>query len=107
MRPSLFPSEGEADVDATYEAHPDDAPLSGRLTCPNPTCGSNVGKFAWQGLRCSCGKWVVPAIGLTKNRIDITKQVIISRGQRANPAIRLPPGMRAAETNAPAGRGNL
>ena len=105
MRPSLFPSEDGADegADTTYGAHPDDAPLSGRLTCPNPVCGSNVGKFAWQGLRCSCGGWVVPAIGLTKARVDIAYQVNMAR---ANPAIRLPPGMRALPTN-DSGRGNL
>ncbi|KAJ5787233.1 hypothetical protein N7457_002223 [Penicillium paradoxum] len=107
MRPSLFPSENEAEGerDTTYGAHPDDAPLSGRLTCPNPVCGSNVGKFAWQGLRCSCGGWVVPAIGLTKARVDMAKQVV-SQGPRANPAIRLPPGMRVPEANS-TGRGNL
>lgn len=105
MRPSLFPSEVGADAgaDTTYGAHPDDAPLSGRLTCPNPVCGSNVGKFAWQGLRCSCGGWVVPAIGLTKARVDIAYQVNMAR---ANPAIRLPPGMRALPAN-DSGRGNL
>lgn len=108
MRPSLFPSEdgAEASADTTYGAHPDDAPLSGRLTCPNPICGSNVGKFAWQGLRCSCGGWVVPAIGLTKARVDIA-QVNIAQGPRANPAIRLPPGMRALAAANDSGRGNL
>ncbi|KAJ5259012.1 hypothetical protein N7505_000487 [Penicillium chrysogenum] len=107
MRPSLFPSEGaEASADTTYGAHPDDAPLSGRLTCPNPICGSNVGKFAWQGLRCSCGGWVVPAIGLTKARVDIANQVNMAQGPRVNPAIRLPPGMRALAAN-DSGRGNL
>ncbi|KAJ5542165.1 hypothetical protein N7461_008168 [Penicillium sp. DV-2018c] len=103
MRPSLFPSGDEAE-DTTYGAHPDDAPLSGRLTCPNAICGSNVGKFAWQGLRCSCGGWVVPAIGLTKARVDIAKQV--SLAPRANPAIRLPPGMRVPDGDG-SGRGNL
>lgn len=29
--------------------------LDGRLLCPNQKCGANVGKFAWQGMRCSCG----------------------------------------------------
>jgi dual specificity phosphatase 12 len=106
MRPSLFPSEDGAEDSpgATYGAHPDEAPLSGRLTCPNAICGSNVGKFAWQGLRCSCGGWVVPAIGLTKARVDIAKQV--SLAPRANPAIRLPPGMRVPEVDS-SERGNL
>ncbi|KGO68490.1 Dual specificity phosphatase [Penicillium italicum] len=108
MRPSLFPSEDgtEDSADTTYGAHPDDAPLSGRLTCPNPICGSNVGKFAWQGLRCSCGGWVVPAIGLTKARVDVAYQVNMAQGPRANPAIRLPPGMRVPAA-IDSGRGNL
>ena len=49
--------------------------LEGRLTCPNPKCGANVGKYAWQGLRCSCGGWETPAFALTKSRLDITGDV--------------------------------
>lgn len=45
--------------------------LEGRLECPK--CSSNVGKYAWQGLRCSCGAWVVPAITLTKSKVDEAK----------------------------------
>lgn len=44
--------------------------IEGRLECPNGKCGSNVGKYAWQGMRCSCGAWVVPGISLAKSRID-------------------------------------
>lgn len=44
--------------------------LDGRLTCPNPRCGANIGKFAWQGLRCSCGGWVTPGFGVGKGKID-------------------------------------
>ncbi|KAK5064931.1 hypothetical protein LTR84_000765 [Exophiala bonariae] len=44
--------------------------LDGRLTCPNPKCGANIGKFAWQGLRCSCGGWVTPGFGVGKAKID-------------------------------------
>ncbi|KAL5050331.1 hypothetical protein BDW71DRAFT_123915 [Aspergillus fruticulosus] len=82
MRPSLFP-----DV-------PGDAPLSGRLTCPNTSCGSNIGKFAWQGMQCSCGDWVVPAIGLARARVDISEPVTIRRGPGLPSGIRLPPNMR-------------
>ncbi|KAI9930865.1 hypothetical protein ASPWEDRAFT_247536 [Aspergillus wentii DTO 134E9] len=98
MRPSLFPSEDGSD-----------APLSGRLTCPNEICGQNVGKFAWQGMRCSCGTWVVPAIGLAKARVDILDRVNTARGGKLPPAalgIRLPPGMRQGSAEG-AGRGNL
>ena len=42
--------------------------LDGRLECPK--CRTNVGKYAWQGMQCSCGDWVVPAITLSKARID-------------------------------------
>lgn len=44
--------------------------LDGRLTCPNPKCGANIGKFAWQGLRCSCGGWVTPGFGVGKAKVD-------------------------------------
>lgn len=44
--------------------------LDGRLECPNTNCGANVGKYAWQGMPCSCGKWVVPAISIAKGRVD-------------------------------------
>ena len=45
--------------------------LDGRLECPK--CKTNVGKYAWQGMQCSCGDWVVPAISLAKGRIDEVK----------------------------------
>ncbi|RDW57016.1 dual specificity phosphatase YVH1 [Aspergillus mulundensis] len=82
MRPSLFPQT------------PGEAPLSGRLTCPNTSCGSNIGKFAWQGMQCSCGDWVVPAIGLARARVDISEPVTIRRGPGLPSGIRLPPNMR-------------
>ncbi|KAI9874460.1 MAG: tyrosine protein phosphatase yvh1 [Pleopsidium flavum] len=42
--------------------------LSGRLSCPK--CATNVGKYAWQGMRCSCGEWVVPGISLARGKVD-------------------------------------
>lgn len=82
--------------------------LEGRLTCPNPRCGANVGKFAWQGLRCSCGGWVTPGFGIAKARVD---EVRIAKGRGVGPgagadsaagsAVRLPPGMKRT------GNGNL
>ena len=47
--------------------------LEGRLECPNLKCKSNVGKYAWQGMRCSCGKWVNPGIALARGRVDEVK----------------------------------
>ncbi|KAI4242250.1 MAG: hypothetical protein L6R40_004121 [Gallowayella cf. fulva] len=45
--------------------------LEGRLECPNKKCRQNVGKFAWQGMKCSCGEWVVPGISVGRGRVDI------------------------------------
>lgn len=44
--------------------------LSGRLECPNVKCTQNVGKYAWQGMKCSCGEWVVPGICITRAKAD-------------------------------------
>ncbi|KAF1839292.1 dual specificity protein phosphatase 12 [Decorospora gaudefroyi] len=59
--------------------------LDGRLECPK--CHTNVGKYAWQGMQCSCGEWVVPGISLSKGRID--------EARKANYGIRRPPGASA------------
>ncbi|KAJ5099079.1 hypothetical protein N7532_006080 [Penicillium argentinense] len=106
MSPSLFPSTDGSKTSSTYDSASGDAPLSGRLICPNPTCGSNVGKFAWQGLQCNCGSWVVPALGLAKARVDIANKVNTARPPAAL-GIRMPPGMRPLEPNDGSGRGNL
>lgn len=72
--------------------------LDGRLECPK--CNTNVGKYAWQGMQCSCGDWVVPGISLAKGRIDEAK----SR-PHDNYGIRMPP---AASSRKPGqGQGNL
>ncbi|KAL2073205.1 hypothetical protein VTL71DRAFT_10529 [Oculimacula yallundae] len=82
--------------------------LSGRLECPNPKCGGQLGRYAWQGMRCSCGVWVCPAFSLQKGRVDeITKKVeqgAIKQGNVGDKAetstghgIRLPPGMKGKE----------
>ena len=47
--------------------------LDGRLECPNPKCKTNVGKYAWQGMRCSCGEWIIPGISLARGRVDELK----------------------------------
>jgi dual specificity phosphatase 12 len=110
MRPSLFPDSADKTTIAT--ASTDDAPLSGRLTCPNTKCEANIGKFAWQGFQCSCGKWVVPAIGVARARVDVTDQpaaaiktvadassnntTTTSSSKLGAMGIRLPPHMRAA-----------
>lgn len=58
--------------------HLSNGELDGRLTCPNPKCGANIGKFAWQGLRCSCGGWVTPGFGVARGRVD----EVVARGAR-------------------------
>ncbi len=88
--------------------------LDGRLTCPTQWCGANIGKFAWQGLRCSCGGWVTPGFGLAKGKVDEARVVGgkktgsgsrdgEAKGKHAYAsAVRLPPGMRKG-----VGNGNL
>ncbi|TKA64111.1 hypothetical protein B0A49_06787 [Cryomyces minteri] len=61
--------------------------LDGRLECPK--CRTNVGKYAWQGMQCSCGDWVVPGISLAKGRIDEVKSR--TSGGLGGAGIRLPP----------------
>jgi dual specificity phosphatase 12 len=90
MRPTL--SQGE---------------LDGRLTCPTEWCGANIGKFAWQGLRCSCGGWVTPGFGLAKGKVDEAR--VVRGAQKIGPGdgktqsfaagVRLPPSMRKVANN--------
>lgn len=98
MRPSLFPPpEPDATsntIESAREPEPSsDSPLSGRLSCPNPSCGVNLGKFAWAGIPCSCGEWVVPAIALARARVDVV-DASVRKGVGVGPGIRMPPGMR-------------
>ncbi|KAI8964727.1 dual specificity protein phosphatase 12 [Daldinia sp. FL1419] len=65
----------------------EDGELEGRLSCPSVKCGATVGRFAWQGLKCSCSEWIVPAFSLNRSRVD----EVAPRGTGA-PAIRQPPG---------------
>lgn len=44
--------------------------LEGRLECPNAKCRTQVGRYAWQGLKCSCGGWVCPGICLGVGKVD-------------------------------------
>ena len=60
--------------------------LDGRLECPK--CKTNVGKYAWQGMQCSCGDWLVPGISLAKGRLDEVKS---RTSGSANMGIRMPP----------------
>ena len=77
----------------------DQGKLDGRLECPK--CKSNVGKYAWQGMHCSCGDWVVPGISLAKGRIDEAR--LKTSPDLASLGIRMPPGTPKPTTE----RGNL
>lgn len=44
--------------------------LDGRFECPRKTCRTQVGRYAWQGLRCSCSQWVVPGLSLGVGKVD-------------------------------------
>ena len=62
--------------------------LEGRLECPK--CQMNVGKYAWQGMQCSCGDWVVPGISLSKGRIDEVRKAAVGSGIRRPPGSSIP-----------------
>ncbi len=47
--------------------------LNGKILCPNKKCNQNIGKFAWQGLRCSCGGWITPGFGVARGKVDEIK----------------------------------
>lgn len=95
-------------------------PLSGRLLCPSPRChgDTHVGKFAWQGMSCSCGEWVTPAFALARRCVDIlpsTSSILAGKGGEVGGAggaaiggagIRLPPGSGYGDGLGP-GRGRI
>lgn len=77
--------------------------LDGRLECPK--CSTNIGKYAWQGMRCNCGEWVVPGISLAKGRIDEHKAITV---KPAAMGIRMPPMAAPMPSRSkPTGNGNL
>ena len=68
--------------------------LEGRIVCPNSKCGALVGRYSWQGFKCTCRAWVCPAFSLQESRVD--RSVVADAGDRGNSNphnIRLPPGM--------------
>ena len=58
--------------------------IEGRFECPNSKCRNSVGRYAWQGMRCSCGAWVVPGVSLGWAKIDEIKATV--------QPVRTPPG---------------
>lgn len=73
--------------------------LDGRLECPK--CRTNVGKYAWHGMRCSCGDWLVPGISLAKGRVDEVRSRSAAASAAAGPGM----GIRLPPTNATQGEG--
>lgn len=72
--------------------------LDGRLICPNTKCSASIGRYAWQGFKCSCNEWVAPAFSLQNSKVD----KVVSGRQHADAVaiadrmaalgIRMPPG---------------
>jgi hypothetical protein len=58
------------------QATVDQGELDGKLECPK--CSSKVGGYAWQGMRCSCGKWVTPCFSLGKSKVDEVRRVNVN-----------------------------
>jgi dual specificity phosphatase 12 len=86
--------------------------LDGRLICPNTKCGASIGRYAWQGFKCSCGEWVAPAFSLQSSKVD---KIAISKKGNNGPAaiadrmaalgIRMPPGTERTPIPAKPGGG--
>lgn len=49
--------------------------IDGRFCCPK--CSSKVGGYSWKGSRCSCGKWMIPALHLQAARVDRIKPLTL------------------------------
>lgn len=45
--------------------------LEGKFACPK--CEAKVGGYSWRGSRCSCGKWMIPALHLQLGKVDAMK----------------------------------
>lgn len=50
----------------------DKSEIEGKFQCPK--CSSKVGGYSWRGSRCSCGKWMTPAIHLQEAKVDCIKK---------------------------------
>lgn len=47
--------------------------IEGKFSCPK--CSHKVGGYSWKGSRCSCGKWMIPALHLQSAKVDEMKTV--------------------------------
>ncbi|GME81423.1 unnamed protein product [Ambrosiozyma monospora] len=48
--------------------------MEGKFNCLK--CQAKVGGYSWKGSRCSCGKWMIPAMNLQVSKVD---KVLIKR----------------------------
>lgn len=46
--------------------------IEGKFACPK--CDAKVGGYSWRGSRCSCGKWMIPALHLQAAKVDEMKK---------------------------------
>ena len=46
--------------------------IEGKLDCPKCKA-KKVGTYAWKGMMCSCGEWVVPGFSLARSKVDEAK----------------------------------
>ncbi|CDO94882.1 unnamed protein product [Kluyveromyces dobzhanskii CBS 2104] len=53
--------------------------LEGKFFCPH--CESKIGGYNWKGSRCSCGKWMIPAIHIQTAKVE---QVALTRKDLPN-----------------------
>ncbi|KAK1833989.1 tyrosine-protein phosphatase [Podospora conica] len=75
--------------------------LEGRLVCPNGKCGASVGRYSWQGFKCTCGDWVAPAFSLHRSRVDEVSVPAAANvaSRMAALGIRMPPGGAGRQEN--------
>lgn len=79
-RKRIISAQAASDICSHYFVEPlnwmkgelqDKAELEGKFQCPK--CETKVGGYNWKGSRCSCGKWMVPAIHLQRAKVDEIK----------------------------------
>ena len=47
--------------------------IEGKFSCPK--CSAKIGGYSWRGSRCSCGKWMIPAIHLQSAKVDNIRKI--------------------------------
>lgn len=60
-------TDNDNDSDDGYEGE-------GPISCPG--CKCKLGDYNWVGQRCSCGHWVIPAMGIQRSKVDISYEMV-------------------------------